>query len=302
MAYTGSGTAADPYLVSTFADFKTCVAMSGAYVKVVDDINAKLEPNVNSLSYTMSFYCAKVYSDKLCRIHGFKITTNNYAFQSTSTVIIENIVLDDVVVVFSGSNTKCVLWYGTNNRTVTLSFCEINVLVEVYSNRMTISEGSVEFSDSVLKIKFSKYDNTTVSDSSLSTRYLTLTRSVLEIIDFPLTMVSTTSTSAQILNINKLEYTIVKINVTILSQLNLNKLSIVTSTLNTNNSIFVISVEGASDELSAEFSGTNFSNCIADSDVIGSATYNILDTQNIKLVTDEQVKSEEYLTNIGFIA
>ena len=43
MAYTGTGTQEDPYLISTFADFLECIAIDGAYVKVTKDLDAATE-------------------------------------------------------------------------------------------------------------------------------------------------------------------------------------------------------------------------------------------------------------------
>lgn len=305
MAYTGTGTEADPYLVSTFADFKTCVGISRAYVKVTDDINAKLEPDSNSINSYLNFACAKVYSEKLCRIHGFKITptTNvNYVFNSSDNFTMESIVLDDVVIVLPGSNTSYTLWNGQNYRKITISFCEINLLVELYSNRMCINNKEMEFADSVLKIKFSKYEDTTVELPYLATNTLTLNRSVVEINDLPLTVISDTITRRTLLNLSKMEYSIIKISLKVLKQLNLDSLSVCSSANVTNNSIFVISVNGVDEKISVLFSGTNFSNCLADSDIVEGGSYTIDDDQHITLVTDEQLKSEEYLKSIGFIA
>ena len=43
MAYTGTGTQADPFVVTTFADFLTCVAQEGVYVEVGADLDAAAE-------------------------------------------------------------------------------------------------------------------------------------------------------------------------------------------------------------------------------------------------------------------
>ena len=43
MAYTGTGTQADPFVVTTFADFLTCVAQEGVYVEVGADLDAASE-------------------------------------------------------------------------------------------------------------------------------------------------------------------------------------------------------------------------------------------------------------------
>lgn len=43
MAYTGTGTQADPFVVTTLADFLTCVAQEGVYVEVGADLDAAAE-------------------------------------------------------------------------------------------------------------------------------------------------------------------------------------------------------------------------------------------------------------------
>ena len=43
MAYTGTGTQSDPFVVTTFADFLTCVAQEGVYVEVGADLDAAAE-------------------------------------------------------------------------------------------------------------------------------------------------------------------------------------------------------------------------------------------------------------------
>lgn len=43
MAYTGTGTQADPFVVTTFADFLECVAQEGVYVEVGADLDAAAE-------------------------------------------------------------------------------------------------------------------------------------------------------------------------------------------------------------------------------------------------------------------
>jgi hypothetical protein len=43
MAYTGTGTQSDPFVVTTFADFLSCVAQEGVYVEVGADLDAAAE-------------------------------------------------------------------------------------------------------------------------------------------------------------------------------------------------------------------------------------------------------------------
>ena len=44
MAYTGTGTQSDPYVVSTLPDLITCLSNGNVYVKVAADIDCAQEP------------------------------------------------------------------------------------------------------------------------------------------------------------------------------------------------------------------------------------------------------------------
>ena len=42
MAISGTGVASDPYIPTTFADFKTCVREAGVYVCLMQDIDVSM--------------------------------------------------------------------------------------------------------------------------------------------------------------------------------------------------------------------------------------------------------------------
>ena len=91
MAYTGTGTEADPYLVSTFADFLTCVAVEGAYVKVTADIDASQEENyIYGIDTAVTVNAAKVYADEVKSISNVAVNGTLYAIQFNNCIC-ENI-------------------------------------------------------------------------------------------------------------------------------------------------------------------------------------------------------------------
>lgn len=62
MAYTGSGTSSDPYVVSTFADLLTCIDIANSYVKIAADLDAAAE----GYEYINGFVikCLRLYADE----------------------------------------------------------------------------------------------------------------------------------------------------------------------------------------------------------------------------------------------
>jgi len=92
MAYTGTGTEADPYLVSTLTDFLTCAKMSNKYVKVISDIDAADDENYTG-EITEPVYIGgstKVYADEEKTISGITCTSGSL-LQFGETSFIENI-------------------------------------------------------------------------------------------------------------------------------------------------------------------------------------------------------------------
>lgn len=309
MAYTGTGTEADPYQVSTFQDFLTCIAKSSAYVKVVADINAKLEPDYNIVNNQFSFMCAKCYSDAQVTISGFKInitSTSNGAFLLNNSMTIQNIIFDDVVIVFATSNTNQTIFYDSSGRYAagfTLDSCEFNILVESYSNAVKVIYEKCNLIDTILRVKFSKYETIGTNLTPVSALAgVKSERSVIEIMNYPLAYTQFTGTSITLNSFSKCEYTIIKFDTVMLYRGNLTTL--INSYYATNNSIFVFGNGNHADDekLKFTFGSNGISMCLADSDTLGDAYYDILDTQHVTLVTDEQLKSEDYLRSIGFIA
>ena len=90
MAYTGTGTEQDPYLVSTMADFVECASKSMAYVKVIANIDASKEAAFKD-GYTSAIELnAYVYADGIKKIENVTIQSGNMLIATTGTTI-ENI-------------------------------------------------------------------------------------------------------------------------------------------------------------------------------------------------------------------
>lgn len=85
MAYTGTGTQADPFVVTTFADFLTCVAQEGVYVEVGADLDAAAE----GFGYIepIAVRATNVYADSMNKISNVTIEGNavfEFVYQSSS--------------------------------------------------------------------------------------------------------------------------------------------------------------------------------------------------------------------------
>jgi hypothetical protein len=62
MAISGTGTASDPYIPTTFADFKTCVGRNGAYVCLTQDIDVSKDSVYKTgITSSLNITCRYVY-------------------------------------------------------------------------------------------------------------------------------------------------------------------------------------------------------------------------------------------------
>ena len=117
MAYTGTGTQDDPYLVSTLTDFLTCAKMSNKYVKVISDIDAADDENytgeITETVLISSF--TTVYADEEKTISGITCTSDKL-FQFGESSFMENICFSNmehkpvnattVYEIYAGKNTQ----------------------------------------------------------------------------------------------------------------------------------------------------------------------------------------------------
>lgn len=85
MAYTGTGTQSDPFVVTTFADFLACVAQEGVYVEVGADLDAAAE-GYGYIS-PIDVRATNVYADSMKKISNVTIEGNavfEFVYQSSS--------------------------------------------------------------------------------------------------------------------------------------------------------------------------------------------------------------------------
>ena len=188
MAYTGTGTEQDPYLVSTFTDFITCAAVSGAYVKVVADIDAADDELYSGeIEDTVTIACAKLYADTKKKIEGITCKNSDF-FTMTSAGTIENIQLlnmchkitttgNFIVASVVGSTLKNVdasiaingacpgykLHYGNEN--VSIEHCAFDL--DLANNESTIAGGSTVSMRSIA-IGRTQYCNIIIRNGSIN--------------------------------------------------------------------------------------------------------------------------------------
>lgn len=92
MAYTGTGTEQDPYLVNNLTDFLTCIAIRGAYVKVIADIDAADDENYDTeLDSPIRFYCMRCYADEKKIIRGIVVRANYFMYTDVNGTTVENL-------------------------------------------------------------------------------------------------------------------------------------------------------------------------------------------------------------------
>ena len=119
MAYTGTGTEQDPYLVSNLDDFITCVGITGAYVKVIADINA-LDGNEYPIYQGITFASSvTVYADTLTKIGGFMVKRTSNCFNrptTTGTITIRNIHFTDILFKPTGDIANVIYGSGVANQ------------------------------------------------------------------------------------------------------------------------------------------------------------------------------------------
>ena len=84
MAISGTGTATDPYIPTTFADFKTCVGQNGVYVCLMQDIDVSKDSVYKTgITQRLDISCryvygtAMTYSDTTDYVVGDKCTYND---------------------------------------------------------------------------------------------------------------------------------------------------------------------------------------------------------------------------------
>lgn len=132
MAYTGTGTQSDPFVVTTFADFLTCVAQEGVYVEVGADLDAAAE----GFGYIdpIAVRATKVYADSMKKISNVTVEGDaifEFVYQSSSAEkSIQRLHLENwtwkAVQNLGVTNHTPVMFYS-NGGSPTIRYCKMSV-------------------------------------------------------------------------------------------------------------------------------------------------------------------------------
>lgn len=132
MAYTGAGTQADPFVVTTFADFLECVAQEGVYVEVGADLDAAAE----GVGYIepIGVRATEVYAESMKKISNVTIEGDavfEFVYQSSSTdKSIQRLHMENwtwkAVQNLGVSNHTPVMFYS-NGGSPTIRYCKMSV-------------------------------------------------------------------------------------------------------------------------------------------------------------------------------
>ena len=111
MAYTGTGTEADPFVVSTYSDLKYVTDNNGSYgyywVKIADDINCADDPNYTGVQTTPLYVTqAHIYADTPKCIEGLTVNAEYFMYTSSSSATyINNIYFKNCVFKATSNNS-----------------------------------------------------------------------------------------------------------------------------------------------------------------------------------------------------
>lgn len=132
MAYTGTGTQSDPYVVTTFADFLTCVAQEGVYVEVGADLDAAAE----GFGYIspIGVKATNVYADSMKKISNVTVEGDaifEFVHQSSSAEkSIQRLHLENwtwKAVQNLGVTTHIPIMFYSNGGSQTIRYCKMSV-------------------------------------------------------------------------------------------------------------------------------------------------------------------------------
>ena len=149
MAYRGTGTDVDPYIVTTFADFLTCVgdvgSGAGAYVKIANDLDAAAEGYEYIDPITVE--AASVYADETVSIKNVTIVgTNLLKCGSSSTahsIYFTKIHFENWTLKLpSNGNAKCFALARNYNNMSYFEDCELNIEVQGYNGTVVFSDNT----------------------------------------------------------------------------------------------------------------------------------------------------------------
>lgn len=291
MAYSGTGTEADPYLVSTLDDFMRCAKITNAYVKVVSNIDGRIEEEYPIYPY-IQVNAKKIYADALTKVSGF-IVKDTYCFNiSSNCELINNIDFDDIL--FTPNYNGPTVIAGSSTATCVLSSCKISINTNYDNQNVAGIFAAVTFNECALFLSFTGDSIYANSNDSLFNGGTKFHNSIVEIVDYPLT-----STTNNVLA-STIDHNVFKISFKTYST---STFSITIGGSSAHDNIFVIS-QRLSDEYSGRRGAIRIDGTfeLVDSDVDVNNDVSFISSGNrcYKLTT-QQIQSEEYLSQIGFI-
>lgn len=159
MAITGTGTQADPYVVTTWAELASKVSESGKYIKLGNDIDLNDE-YPEGLTSGLTINCAEIDGDgKTIKNLYFKsgrlfYCEGNRTWKNTNIL---NFVLGD------GNNGAAFHYNGTVYNTLTFKQCKLSGRLNSGlndNNRVILASGRLKFNRCSLNIYFSENTST----------------------------------------------------------------------------------------------------------------------------------------------
>ena len=292
MAYTGSGTQDDPYLVSTLADLRTCARIPGKYVKVISDIDASLEEDDES---RLTIGCELLYADEMRTISNIIVASDIFLCKNTNgTTVVRNLNFKDAIfrpTAPAGSNWN-VLFYLSLDSAYTLTFYNCRFSIQGNRSDMVLifssaSRGNIRFQWCSLFIDF---EHSGVTASTVYPLFRNVDNGYLEVSNSVLSMKGVDGSPANTSSLDMdaiFRYCTVKISLycynqhdssKIFNQDSYNNILIIDSNLSFRCSVYGLTAVDAENSTNCTFSG--------------SGCYQL---------TEAQIKSKQYLKSINFI-
>ena len=294
MAYTGTGTESDPYLVSTLSDFISRVGVSGAYVKVISNIDAREEQEYPTVS-TIYFRAKKIYADTLTKVSGFIVSgANCFNVNPGHAIAIENIHFTDILYKSTGNYSTVMYGYSC-----TFTDCKISIKTSYSPSQGLTCLLGCTFRRCALRFDFegtgTGYDTNSPFGGSVY-----FAQSVVEINNYPYRYTSSSSSTYEWYAYA--EFSVFKIS---FIQIIDNSARIYVFLSRSHDNIIMISQQHLESTFrywhSILVNGTSMLVDSEASENVGERlSFSDTGARNHKLTT-EQIQSEEYLREIGFI-
>jgi len=211
MAYTGTGTEQDPYLVSNLTDLLECIAITNAYVKVVSDINAADDETYTGEIPAITFSCTKLYADELKIIDGVTVNASIFIYGGSTGHTMQKIFFKNCEHKISiGTSAGSFINGGSRTSNFIVDECKFSVravydtTIPYYFNTqyVAISNSAIDFTSEIGQINTSgspfiqgalSYSNLVIRNAvGLQRICTTVTRSAV-ILENPETTASTVS-------------------------------------------------------------------------------------------------------------